>query len=274
MLTIEQYLKKQSQLIDKALDKCLPHIKSSPADVIYKAMRYSVLNGGKRIRPILTLACAKAGGGTEARAMEVACAVELVHAYSLVHDDLPCMDNDDYRRDRLTCHRKFGEADALLAGSALLTHAFTLLSKRSPTKPNMRLIQVLSEAAGVAGMIGGQAVDKQFEKKNPDQATMDYITIHKTGKLLTASCHVGALAAGASPSLIRRLVRYGEYLGFAFQVVDDIMDNDGYLRFINREEAYEKAAHLIEKAQKEVKPLGQRAMWLNKIAHFVLTRNR
>lgn len=267
----KKYFERNCTFIDNALDKKLHAAKTYPS-VIHDAMRYMVFSGGKRIRPILAIACCEASGGQKSDAIVPALAIELIHTYSLVHDDLPCMDDDDYRRGKETCHKKYGEANAVLTGDALLTYAFELLSELAPTKRTMRMITELSRAAGSVGMIGGQVVDKLSEGKEVTLPLLDYINVHKTGKLIMVSCLIGALASKATKKQEKALTKYGEYLGFAFQVVDDIIDHDGYLRFMSRHEAFERAQALIDHAKAEVRIFGPKARILNKIADFVLSR--
>jgi geranylgeranyl diphosphate synthase type II len=268
---LDTYLKKNCDLIDTWLDKKLLSQNTYPS-VIHDAMRYMVFSGGKRIRPILALACCEAVGGAKNDAIIPALAIELIHTYSLVHDDLPCMDDDDYRRGNETCHKKYGEANAVLTGDALLTYAFELLSELKASKRTMRIIHELSKAAGSCGMIGGQVVDKLSEGKEVTLPLLDYINVHKTGKLIMVSCLIGALSGSARAREERAIVKYGEYLGFAFQVVDDIIDNDGYIRFMSRHEAFLRAEELIRNAKKEVSIFGAKARILNLIADFVLSR--
>lgn len=270
-MTLKGYFKHQLKLIDAALKKTLPPLKAEPRSV-HAAMRYSVLGGGKRFRPILVLAAAEACGEHTEKAIPAAVAVELIHAYSLIHDDLPCMDDDDWRRGKPSCHRKFGEAYAVLAGDALLTLAFEVLSRPKPSEVSQRLIQTLSHAAGSSGMIGGQAVEKWHEGKDMNLATLTYIHVNKTGQLIRACCQMGALSVQARPLAVRALNRYGEYLGVAFQIIDDIIDSDGYVKIASLKEAREEAEELIEKAKLELKPLGRRGERLKEIADFVLRR--
>jgi geranylgeranyl diphosphate synthase type II len=190
-------------------------------------MRYSLFAGGKRIRPILVLAAAGAAGGKEDLALTTACAVELVHTYSLIHDDLPAMDDDDFRRGRPSCHRAYDEGTAILAGDALLTMAFDLLSvKTSHIDDHLRLrmVQELSMAAGWKGMVGGQQVDMDSEGTEPDLPTLEYIHTHKTGALIRCCLVLGGLSAGTDETTLKALADYGEKVGLAFQVVDDILD--------------------------------------------------
>ena len=270
-MTLTGYFKQRLRQIDGVLARVLPKAASRPS-IVHSAMRYSVLGGGKRFRPVLLLACAEALGGRSEDVFLAAAAVELVHTYSLIHDDLPCMDNDDWRRGKLSCHKKFGEAYALLAGDALLTMSFEVLSRIKRADRSHRLVQVLSTAIGTAGMIGGQVVDKQYEGRQPDLPVLTYIHIHKTGQFIRACCEMGAISAGGSVRHERLMRRFGEYLGFAFQVVDDILDGDGYVRLSSEAEAREKAAELVEKAKRELKPLGKKADRLGEMADFVLRR--
>lgn len=270
-MTLKAYFKRRLSDVNAALKKTLPSSRAEP-EVVHAAMRYGVLNGGKRFRPILVLASAEACGGRADEALPVAVAVELVHAYSLIHDDLPCMDDDDWRRGKPSCHRKFGEAYAVLAGDALLTLSFEILGRFKSADTARRLTSVFAHAIGTSGMIGGQAVDKQYEGKEVNTATLTYIHIHKTGQLIRACCQMGAISIRARPKIEQALTRYGEYLGFAFQVVDDIIDSDGFARIMGVDDARRQASRLIEKAKEELKPLGHRADRLREMADFVLRR--
>lgn len=262
-------------LIEKALDRFLAKASAYPPEV-HEAMRYAVLNGGKRFRPILLLASCEAVGGNPRRALLPACAVEMIHAYSLVHDDLPALDNDDIRRGQPTVHRKFGEAIAILAGDGLLTRAFELLAGVKPAEKSVRLIRELSRAAGTQGMIGGQVADILFAKqefgRSLNLSALDYINRNKTGKLIEASAVLGALLGTDSPSEIQQIRRFGCALGLAFQVVDDIMDGNGYLRIMDFQEAQQKARQLIKKAQQEISSFGPKAKWLRELTQFLADR--
>jgi geranylgeranyl diphosphate synthase type II len=235
-------------------------------------MRYGVLNGGKRVRPTLVLAAVEACSGSVQQAVLPACAIELFHSYSLIHDDLPCLDNDEYRRGLLTCHKKFGEPYALLAGDALLTLGFQVLAKIRDTRLSLRLIREISEAIGTSGMIGGQVVDKMSETREINLPVLDYINVNKTGKLIRVSCLAGAIAARATKAQERALKRFGEYLGLAFQVVDDIMDRNGYLKFMTETQAREKAAELTTRAVNSLQLFGRKADTLKHLANFILNR--
>jgi len=236
-------------------------------------MRYAVLNGGKRFRPLLVLSACEAVGGDPKKALPAASAVEFVHAYSLVHDDLPALDNDDLRRGKPACHRQFGEALAILTGDALLTRAFELLSEIKPAGKSIQLIGELADAAGTHGMIGGQAADillvKNGSNGSSDIQTAEYISRNKTGRLIEASAVLGALIGTSSPSKLKRIRRFGAALGLAFQVADDIMDGDGYLRFMNPNQARKKFSNLIEKAKREARPFGKNGRPLFELADFL-----
>jgi len=264
-----------SGMIEKALKRYLPAESLYPRE-IHEAMRYAVLNGGKRFRPVLVLSACEAVGGDPRKALLPACAVELIHCYSLVHDDLPALDNDEMRRGMPTCHRKFGEALAVLTGDALLTRAFELLGGVQPPAKALTLLRELADAAGTKGMIGGQVVDIQFSSNGSrpalDFSALDYINRHKTGRLIRVSAVMGAIVGTRSTSKLKHMQRYGEALGLAFQVVDDIMDGDGYLRLMNFNEAQQKAEELISKAEREALTFGARGKQLIELANFLLTR--
>ena len=210
--------------IEAALDRFMPLPDATPAR-LHQAMRYSLFAGGKRLRPILVALAYEASGGQGDGYLPVACAVEMVHTYSLIHDDLPAMDDDDLRRGKPTCHRVFGEAVAILAGDGLLTHAFEVLTT-ALSQPEMArlLVRELACAAGGAGMVGGQVLDLEGENAEPDEDRAWLISNRKTAALLRASSRMGALAAGASPYLVEKMGCYGEKVGLVFQVVDDILD--------------------------------------------------
>ncbi|MBI3252485.1 MAG: polyprenyl synthetase family protein [Candidatus Omnitrophica bacterium] len=275
-MTLDSYLKKQTEKINRALEGCLPPARERPAK-LHEAMREAVLSGGKRVRPILTLAACEAAGGKEEAALPAACAIELIHNYSLVHDDLPAMDDDDTRRGRAACHVKFGEETAILAGDALLTLAFNVLCRGdSSSRPNagriLRTIHLISEAIGTRGMVGGQAVDLEFQKKEMDLPTAEYINTRKSGALIAVSARVGALVAGAAKKEEEALYRYGKFLGLLFQIVDDILDCQGYAKVIGVSESKKEALLLSQRAKKEIKIFGKKGTTLNQLADFVLNR--
>ncbi|MBI4516835.1 MAG: polyprenyl synthetase family protein [Deltaproteobacteria bacterium] len=227
-MNLKTYLARQRRLIEHRLDGCLPP-GGKHATALVRAMRHSLFAGGKRIRPILALAAADAVGGDTSLVLPFACALEMVHTYSLVHDDLPAMDDDDLRRGKPTCHVVFGEAAAILAGDGLLTEAFRTMAEAA-LRPGMnrrhslQAIHEIAEAAGVHGMVGGQAADIEAERAEPTLALVEFIHVRKTGALLRAAIRTGAVLGAASAPALRQLTRYGEYLGLAFQVADDILD--------------------------------------------------
>ena len=225
---LETYLQERIQLIETALDHYLPSTKTLPG-TLHEAMRYSVFAGGKRIRPVLMIAACEAVGGSAQQVLPAACAIEMIHSYSLIHDDLPAMDDDDFRRGKPTNHKVFGEANAILAGDGLLTEAFLLLSSPDvwselDAEIRREVIHLLALNAGSRGMVGGQVVDMEAEGRPIDLPTLEYIHTHKTGALLLAAIEIGAVLGGASSKQRRALARYGEAAGLAFQVADDILD--------------------------------------------------
>ncbi len=267
-MDLEKYLLKKSKKVEAALARFLPRANENPAS-LNEAMRYAVFSGGKRIRPILTLASCEAVGGKEQESMAAACALELVHSYSLVHDDLPCMDNDLLRRGKPSCHAKFGEVTALLAGDALLTKAFEVLARGGVKGEAIRWI---AEAIGHQGMVGGQALDIEYQGKEIDLPTLEFVNTHKTGALIAASTRVGAFLGGGSPAQVKALHQYGKTIGLLFQLTDDIMDGQGYAKVIGFHDAREEAARLLKKAKQAISPLKTKAQALNAIADFVANR--
>lgn len=280
--------------VDKALERYLPAEGTYPEE-IYRAMRYSVFAGGKRLRPLLTLAAAGIYSIPREHALPVACALELVHTYSLVHDDLPALDNDDYRRGRLSNHRVFGEPIAILTGDALLTLAFELLAGETarlfPAATVVRLVREMAAAAGAAGMIGGQVVDLLAEGRKVDAATLDYIHRHKTGMLFTCAIRSGALLGEPSPGDLAQLTSFAEHAGLAFQITDDILDIVGdidvlgkkpgsdlrkqkvtYPSMFGLEEAKRKATENLNSAKAALAPFGGKAAQLLALADFLVNR--
>jgi len=228
LFDIKGYLQENKQLIDEALDGLLPAQDVFPPQV-HKAMRHCLFAGGKRLRPILACAACRAVGGDPGVVVQEACALELIHTYSLIHDDLPAMDDDDYRRGCLSTHKVFGEAIAILAGDGLLTEAFAVLTRgfrNTPHAPEklLEVIHLVAEACGSRGLIGGQVVDLESEQKVIEKDLLEYIHNNKTGKLLTASVLLGALLGGADRDKTGRLEQYGRAIGLAFQITDDILD--------------------------------------------------
>jgi geranylgeranyl diphosphate synthase type II len=291
------YLEERRRLVDEALGRFLPEAGDHPKE-IHEAVRYSVFAGGKRLRPILVLAAMESAGGHLERALPAAAAIELIHTYSLIHDDLPAMDDDDFRRGRPTCHKVYGEAMAILAGDALLTQAFILLSGENPSVPvdagaRLRVIHEIAQAAGSKGMVGGQVVDILHEAREIDLPTLQYVHTHKTGALIRACLRVGGILASAGPEQMEALTRYGERIGLAFQIVDDILDLEGSLEALGKragsdlrkkkatfpallgiEESRQHARHLVEEATHALKVFGDRRAALEAIADFVVTRRR
>ncbi|WP_230191197.1 polyprenyl synthetase family protein [Paenibacillus sp. CECT 9249] len=226
--SIQDYLQSCSALIERHLGNIFPEEWNFPS-VLRESMFYSLMAGGKRLRPILTLAAAEALGGSAERAVPVACAVEMIHTYSLIHDDLPAMDNDDYRRGKLTNHKVYGEAMAVLAGDALLTHAFYVAAQAARTagasaEDTLAVIEDLAMLAGARGMVGGQVADMQGEQGLTDLDQLRYIHLHKTSDLIVFALRAGGRIAGATKEQLDGLSVFGSNLGLAFQIQDDILD--------------------------------------------------
>jgi len=295
-MDLKSYFDHHIRRVDKALEVLLPGERTLPAS-LHKAMRYSVFAGGKRIRPILMIATCESVGGDPERVMSAACAMEMIHTYSLIHDDLPAMDDDDFRRGRPTNHKVFGEATAILAGDALLTEAFILLSNPEANReidPEIirRVVHTIARCAGSLGMVGGQVVDMESEGKKIDFPTLEYIHTHKTGALILASIQAGALIGGADDAAFAALTRYGEAAGLAFQVADDILDVVGdqaqlgkdvgsdqargkatYVALLGLEEARRRALELRDMALTALDALGEPAEPLRSIASYIVDRS-
>ena len=291
-MNIPQFFESDRAGIEEALDRLLPKEEAHPAS-IHKAMRYSVFAGGKRIRPILCLEAAAMFSENPVAAVSTGCALEFIHTYSLIHDDLPALDNDDFRRGKPTCHKVFGEAIAILAGDALLTLAFQTLAF-VPVEPQRRLniLATIAQAAGTdRGMIGGQVADLEAEKKTPDVGTLEYIHRSKTAALIRASIVAGGIAGGATNEDVERLKCFGENIGWAFQVVDDILDVEESSAVLGKtagkDQAQQKAtypalygilqsrdiaADLAAKALSELDFYGERAARLRELAQFLVAR--
>ncbi|PLY02594.1 MAG: polyprenyl synthetase [Desulfuromonas sp.] len=294
-MDIKKYLADIAALVDDALDHYLPDEERMPKN-LHRAMRYSVFAGGKRIRPVLMMAACDAVGGRRDNVIAAACAMEMIHTYSLIHDDLPAMDDDDFRRGQPTNHKVFGEANAILAGDALLTEAFVVLSEAESgilIDPEIRrkVIRVIARAAGCAGMVGGQVVDMESEGKDIDMPTLEYIHIHKTGALIKASIEVGALLGGASDDAFVKLSRYGELAGLAFQIADDILDVTAeqgelgkdvgsdeargkatYVSLLGLRQSRERADELREMAMSTLDDFGEEAEPLRQTMKFIIER--
>ena len=269
---MNNYFAKNRKLIDKELDKYLPK-KTIRPNVIHDAMRYSVFNGGKRLRPILVLESARTTRGNIKDALLIACAIELIHTYSLVHDDLPSMDDDDIRRGKPSCHIKYGEAMAILSGDALLTLAFNLMARGNNKTKAGEIIFEVSKAAGTFGMIGGQVMDLSIKgKEKADLPTLEYISIRKTGSLIAVAVKTGAMISGATRKEMKALETYGENIGLAFQIADDILDGEGYAEILGINAARGEAEALIKRAKEALNIFGRKAGNLKEIADFVIDR--
>lgn len=286
------YLSEQRTQVEAALEKS---ITATYPKIIYEAMRYSLLAGGKRLRPILCLASCKLLGGTVEMAMPTACALEMVHTMSLIHDDLPAMDNDDYRRGKPSNHKVYGEDIAILAGDGLLAYAFELIvvqTKKVPAEQLLQVVAKLSNAVAATGLVGGQVVDLESERKqNVDVETLNFIHSNKTGALLKASVLSGALLAGAKNEVLQRLSRYASHIGLAFQIIDDVLDITATQKELGKtvgkdrkaqkatypglwgiQESRNQAKKLVNSAKAELTPLGEKAIPLIAIADFITAR--
>ena len=262
-------LEQLTRLVDRALARALPKSSAIP-QVIHEAMRYCVFSGGKRFRPLLCLGACEAVGAPPRQALPVACATELIHTYSLVHDDLPAMDNADQRRGQPTCHRKFGEGNAILVGDALLTLSFELLG-RNGTPNVLSIIRTLGQACGTVGLIGGQTLDLQAisQPRLATERTLRNIAERKTAALITASVVAGALSARATSQQLRLLHRYGTDIGLAFQLVDDVHDGEGLAQAMGADQARAEALRLIARAGVTLAPFGKRAGALRQLAAWL-----
>ncbi|MFZ4598914.1 MAG: polyprenyl synthetase family protein [Terrimicrobiaceae bacterium] len=281
-----------SRQVDRALHRWLPRESTLPT-TIHRAMRYSIFAGGKRMRPVLCLAAAEACGGSIDEALPAACAVECVHTYSLIHDDLPCMDDDDMRRGRPTSHKVFGEGIAVLAGDALLTMAFEILgrTRETPRYGHGVFFAELSRAAGSRYLVGGQVADLEGEKKQSTLSELRFIHRGKTAAMIVASLRLGAMAANASPRKVRAVSEFGENLGLAFQIIDDILDitqtseqlgksagkdaaseKTTYPALLGLEKSQREAARLTRKSLAALISLGTNGALLHGIAETLLRR--
>jgi geranylgeranyl diphosphate synthase type II len=283
---IQAYLKQRRAVVDRALDH---HLKQSGrrSRTIHKAMRYALFSGGKRLRPILMLASGDLFGADVKSVIPFAIAMEMIHTYSLIHDDLPALDDDSLRRGQPTVHKVYGEGIALLAGDALLTEAFNVmteprLAQAHDGKMILSVVHEIARAAGVAGMVGGQAMDLEAEEREADVAIVEYIHVRKTGALILAAARAGAILGGAAPMDLKRVSRYGEFFGLAFQVADDITDvsdspADGkemkkatYPAVVGIAAAKSRARELLRQCLKEIEPFGRTAEPLRAIARAVV----
>ncbi|MCS7031953.1 MAG: polyprenyl synthetase family protein [Gloeomargarita sp. SKYG116] len=289
---LSAYLKERQQWIEEALSAAIP---VRYPERIYEAMRYSLLGSGKRLRPILCLASCELAGGTVEMAMPTACALEMVHTMSLIHDDLPAMDNDDYRRGRLTNHKIYGEAIAILSGDGLLAYAFEWLVRQTrgvPAEAVLEVVARLGHAVAATGLVGGQVVDLESEgKTDVSLETLHFIHTHKTGALLEISVVSGAILAGAGQDLIEALTDYAQKIGLAFQIVDDILDITGTTEELGKttgkdqkarkvtypslwglEESRRQAEQLVYEAKNRLDPWGDKAIPLQALADFIVAR--
>jgi geranylgeranyl diphosphate synthase type II len=302
-MDIKRYLQEKKEIVDSALEKYFLNKPDSAGEAVFpnslhKAIQYSLFAGGKRIRPILSMAAFEAIGGRGDKILPFACALEMIHTYSLIHDDLPALDNDDYRRGKPTCHKVFGESIGILAGDALLTEAFKLMTDRAIQEFSIRdggsildVINEVAQAAGMSGMVGGQVLDIESEGKEVDFPTLQYIHTHKTGALILVSVRVGAKLGGASEETLKALTHYGERIGLTFQIADDILNVEGnaamlgkktgsdlsrgkatYPVLLGLEESKRRAKELVELAVKAVESFGPEAEPLREIAWFILSR--
>lgn len=291
-MNLNFYLKKHQRLVDRTLAAQLPSSRTPPA-LIHKAMRYSLFAGGKRLRPILCLAAAEACGNSVKEALPLACAVECIHTYSLIHDDLPCMDNDDFRRGKPTSHKIFGEGVAVLAGDALLTFAFELASrcKAWPRYSHADIIYEIAKAAGSQFLIAGQIMDIENEGKKISPKTLQKIHENKTAALIETSLRLGAMSANATATQLKRMTEFGHALGLAFQIMDDILDvtqtteqlgksagkdlkaqKATYPALLGLKRAQEEADRWTDKARSALKSFGKSAENLSVIADYLLQR--
>ena len=291
-MNLSEYLHEQCRLVDSALDRWVP-LPSAQPENIHKAMRYSLFAGGKRIRPILCMSAARVVSDQVSGLEDAACTLELIHTYSLIHDDLPALDNDDLRRGRPTCHKVFGEAMAILAGDALLTLAFQVLGRiQLPAERRVALVDELAAASGtVGGMIGGQVHDIEGEGRTPTAELLESIHRAKTGALLRASVRMGAICAGADDEQYDTLSRYGEHIGLAFQIIDDVLDVEqssealgktagkdvvqGKITFpavYGLKRSKKMAGSELQKAHACLEMFGERANWLHQLADLIVHR--
>lgn len=297
-MDIKKYLQEKKEIVDGALESYFPNLPDGSGETEYpyslhKAIRYSLMNGGKRIRPILSIAAYEAAGGRGDGILPFACALEMIHTYSLIHDDLPAIDNDDYRRGKPTCHKVFGEAIGILAGDGLLTKAFELMTNHSTDAPEVvvDVVNEIARASGISGMVGGQVADIESEGKEVAFPTLQYIHTHKTGALITVSIRAGVKLGGGSNEMLKALSRYGERIGLAFQIVDDILNVEGnpellgkntgsdlfkrkatYPSLLGLEESRRKANELVESTIDDLRPFGPEVEPLREIAKFIILR--
>ena len=293
MMDLKQEMKDRCAYIEAALEKSVPEQQEFPP-VIFEAMRYSLMAGGKRLRPMMVLAACEAVGGKKEDALPFACALEMIHTYSLIHDDLPAMDNDDYRRGRLTSHKVFGEDMAILAGDGLLHHAMETMADaclKNPTPQTTGAMKAIAHGAGIFGMLTGQVVDVHFEGKPLDIETLDFIHLHKTAAMIRGALEAGAIVGGADKEIAEQFGLAGEKIGVAFQILDDILDVTGtleelgkpihsdeknekttYVTLFGIEKSREIAAKLSDEAIAIWKKQGESCEFLLELTKYLLTR--
>ncbi len=291
---LDAYIASRCRRVDAALDRFLPKARVKPV-TIHKAMRYSLFAGGKRLRPVLCLAAAEACGGREENALPLACAVECIHTYSLIHDDLPCMDDDDFRRGRPTSHKVFGEGIAVLAGDALLTAAFEMAACAKPSRryAGADMVRELAVRSGSLFLVGGQVADLEGEGRRATRAQLRWIHERKTSALLAGAIRLGAMSANATPAALRALGRFGANLGMAFQVIDDILDatktsaelgktagkdakagKATYPSVFGMKRAEAEARRFTAGAVRALRPFGTRGARLRELADHLLNRQK
>ncbi len=286
-MNFKKYLENKKNIIDKALDEYLPPEEKSPS-IIHKAMRYSVFSGGKRIRPILALAAAELFGRDAESVLKAACGIELIHTFSLIHDDLPCIDNDDFRRGKPSNHKVFGEAIALLAGDALLVSGFDLIIKNSEVKEIkkqsiLKLIKEISFYIGTENMLGGQVEDINLKNEDIKKEDLCNLYMKKTAALICLSIRAGAILSGANQKQLQALTKYGENVGLAFQISDDMLDimqdqrDMGKPNYANKygiKESKSESERLIGEAKDSLKIFNHKAETLRSLADYILTRKK
>jgi len=294
-MNFKEKLRERAELINNTLEKMIDE-KDVPQKTIYTAMRYSLMAGGKRLRPVLALSVCDMLGGNPDDVLPFGCAIEMIHTYSLIHDDLPCMDNDDYRRGRLTNHKVFGEAVAVLAGDALLNYAFEVMTKAALEDPEnvkakLEAMYIIANASGASGMIGGQIIDLESENKKISPELLHEMHKHKTGALIKASVLSAAAICHASKSVMDSLVRFADMLGLAFQIKDDILDVEGNSELLGKnigsdasnskntfvtlyglEKSKEMLEDYTEQAIESINAFGEKGSFLKELANYLLER--
>ncbi|OGO78789.1 MAG: farnesyl-diphosphate synthase [Clostridiales bacterium GWB2_37_7] len=292
-MILKEYLDKNKKIVETQLESLIEGQAAIP--VIYEAMKYSLLAGGKRLRPILAMMACELFDGDIENVLPFACSIEMIHTYSLIHDDLPAMDNDDYRRGKLTNHKVFGEGYAILAGDALLNKAFEIIHDTLIKKPSLEYIKAaayLSKASGVHGMIGGQCIDLYYENKQIDLEVLNSMHDKKTGAMIKAPLVVGSLIAGGSEEDVLRLERYGQLIGLAFQISDDILDVEGSIEKLGKktgsdinnnkatfvscyglEKSKQMAHTIIEEAQSLIEIYGTKGLLLKELSNYLIERD-